>query len=123
MADFYGCLEASSFRVRDKTAWLSDPDVQKIKERMQQEDGFFEEEEVYWAFGRRHIPKGGGTKNDTCGTCEVARCERTCNRGGEGCFRKSKCRIPFVLSGQRNRPSRKGGKRKPCLSRITQAKA
>ena len=50
MADFYGCLEASAFRVKDKTVWLSDHDVQQIKERLQQE-GFFEEETDYWAFG------------------------------------------------------------------------
>lgn len=51
MADFYGALESTSFRVKDRDAWLADPDVQKIKGHAEG-DGFFEEEkDGYWAFG------------------------------------------------------------------------
>lgn len=54
MADFYGCLESTSFRVKDRDAWLADPDVQRVKAHATSEEGFFEESEKgdgYWAFG------------------------------------------------------------------------
>lgn len=58
MADFYGTLSSTSFRVKDREAWLADPDVQKIKNHAQGEDGGFFLGEYnrpgkagYWAFG------------------------------------------------------------------------
>lgn len=51
MADFIGCLESTSFRVKDRESWLADPVVQKLKETAER-DGFFEEDDGgYWAFG------------------------------------------------------------------------
>lgn len=50
MADFYGCLESSSFRVRDRELFLADPQVQEIQAHAST-DGFFREEDGYFAFG------------------------------------------------------------------------
>jgi len=52
MADFNGCLEASSFRVRDRAAWVGDPVYAVLADTVAAEQGFLEEEAGgYWAFG------------------------------------------------------------------------
>lgn len=50
MADFYGALSSTSFRVKDREAWLADPDVQRLQAQAEG-DGFFEESRGHWAFG------------------------------------------------------------------------
>ena len=52
MADFYGCLMATEFRVKDREAWLADPDVQELKS-LAESEGFFGENSDggYWSFG------------------------------------------------------------------------
>lgn len=42
MADFYGCLIASSFRLKDEAAWLEDPDVKRLIEHAKSRGGFCE---------------------------------------------------------------------------------
>lgn len=52
MAVFWGCLESTSFRVRDKEKFLADPGVQCIQKHANAEDGFFDvEEDGYVNFG------------------------------------------------------------------------
>jgi hypothetical protein len=51
MADFYGSLSSTSFHVKDREAFLADPDVQKIQGHALSLDGFFEEEDGTFAFG------------------------------------------------------------------------
>ena len=51
MADFYGCLESSSFRVRDGAAFMADEEVQKIQAYAEGDGGFFESDGDYYAFG------------------------------------------------------------------------
>lgn len=51
MADFYGCLESTSFRVKERAAFLADRDVQLLRSHIKGQDGFFEEEENYFSFG------------------------------------------------------------------------
>ena len=50
MADFYGCREATAFRVKNRDAWLADQDVQQLTKYAQSE-GFIEENDGYWSFG------------------------------------------------------------------------
>lgn len=52
MADFFGALSSTSFRVKDDVAWLADPDVKQIQEHVKSEEGFFDKaEDGYWSFG------------------------------------------------------------------------
>lgn len=63
MADFYGALSSTSFRVKDVAAFIADPDVQRIRKHATSEDGGFfdgpfDDEQAsahdkpgYWAFG------------------------------------------------------------------------
>jgi hypothetical protein len=44
VSDFYGALESTSFHVKDRAAFLADPDVVKIQEHAKSEGGFFDEE-------------------------------------------------------------------------------
>jgi hypothetical protein len=48
MADFYGCLESTSFRVKDRAAFLSDPEVAVLQA---QENGFWQEDDGFFSFG------------------------------------------------------------------------
>lgn len=50
MADFYGALSSTAFRVKDREAFLADPAVAAAKEYATSEGGFFEEEEGYFSF-------------------------------------------------------------------------
>ena len=51
MSDFYGCLESTSFRVRDKLLFLADADVQRVM-AFAKSDGFFNEDsDGYFTFG------------------------------------------------------------------------
>lgn len=50
MADFYGCLESTSFRVKDRASFLADADVQHIANHAKAE-GFFEENGETFSFG------------------------------------------------------------------------
>jgi hypothetical protein len=50
MADFYGCLESTSFRVKDRAAFLADPDVQYLANHAKAE-GFFDEDGETFSFG------------------------------------------------------------------------
>jgi hypothetical protein len=50
MADFYGCLESTSFRVKDRAAFLADPDVVYIASHAKAE-GFFDEDGETFSFG------------------------------------------------------------------------
>ena len=52
MSDYYGALSSSSFRVKDRDAWLADPAVQKLKDHAAARDGFLDEDEPnQWSFG------------------------------------------------------------------------
>lgn len=52
MSDFYGALESTSFRVRDKEAFLTDPDTVWLKQHAEGLGGFFDEDaDGYFAFG------------------------------------------------------------------------
>lgn len=51
MADFYGCLESTSFRVKDRAAFLADPEVALLKAHAVSEEGFFVEDGGYFSFG------------------------------------------------------------------------
>ena len=55
MADFYGTLIASSFRVKNEAAWTSDPDVARLKAHATARGGFCDGEVKdgarWWAFG------------------------------------------------------------------------
>jgi len=52
MADFYGVLSTTSFRVKNHSEWLDDPDVQRIRDHAIGLGGFFDmDEHGYWAFG------------------------------------------------------------------------
>jgi hypothetical protein len=51
MADFYGTLLSTSFRVKNDAAFLADSDIRQFKTHCE-ENGFFERcEDGYWAFG------------------------------------------------------------------------
>lgn len=51
MSDFYGCLESTSFRVKDEKAWLADPVVTRMRAK-NTDSGFMESTDgVWWAFG------------------------------------------------------------------------
>jgi hypothetical protein len=59
MADFYGCLLTTSFRVKDREAFLGDPEVQYIKEYAEDNEGFFESGDgECFAFGWRGLHPG-----------------------------------------------------------------
>ena len=51
MSDFYGALSSTSFRVKDKAKFLADPDTEKLKKIVTDNDGFFEDENGYFSFG------------------------------------------------------------------------
>lgn len=51
MADFYGTLISTSFRVKNERKFLDDPNVQLLIRHVQSRGGFFEQENGYWAFG------------------------------------------------------------------------
>ena len=51
MADFYGCLLSTRFRVKDREKFLADPEVQILKNHAEKNDGFFDEENGYFLFG------------------------------------------------------------------------
>ena len=56
MSDFYGALESTSFRVKDREAFLADPAIAYLQEMVKQPfyNGFFEEDTQhpgYYAFG------------------------------------------------------------------------
>jgi hypothetical protein len=50
MADFYGCLETTSFRVKDRASFLADAEVQHIANHARAE-GFFEQDGETFSFG------------------------------------------------------------------------
>lgn len=81
MADFYGCLECTSFRVKDREAWLADPDVDRLHLYAERESGFFHEAEGYWAFGW----SGQYPSHVLTEYCELDRdaCDREHNDGQE----------------------------------------
>jgi hypothetical protein len=49
MADFYGALSSTSFRVKDEAAFLADPDVAYLKQYVEGK-GFFQKEDGYFSF-------------------------------------------------------------------------
>jgi hypothetical protein len=53
MADFYGCLSSTSFRVKDREAFLADPEVKFIKDWARGNCGFFvsDDDSGFFAFG------------------------------------------------------------------------
>ncbi len=51
MSDFYGCLESTSFRVKDRAAFMADPDVVVLREHASNEEGFWHQKNEYFSFG------------------------------------------------------------------------
>jgi hypothetical protein len=52
MADFYGCLESTSFQVKDLQVFLADAEVQMIQEEVKLNEGFFQvEDDNFISFG------------------------------------------------------------------------
>lgn len=79
MSDFYGCLESTSFRVKDGNKFLADPKVKLIIAYAKDNEGFFEEIDGYFSFGWsgaypspvvQFSDDGAGcTNDDDLGTC------------------------------------------------------
>jgi hypothetical protein len=51
MANYCGTVLSTSFRVKDHEVFLADPEVQRFISHVESEQGFFERDGEYWAFG------------------------------------------------------------------------